>query len=91
MRREVADPPTDFRTVNAQVFSALGVSRASFDPGPIHTTKGGKGGSTTATASVAAHYTLPAIGSWSETSTVHLVLRRRAWKIAWSPQTIDPQ
>jgi cell division protein FtsI/penicillin-binding protein 2 len=91
MRGQVADPPRDFRTVNAEVFSALGVTRASFDPGPIHTTKGRNGGSTTATATVAAHYALPEIGSWSETSTVHLVLRRRAWKIAWSPRTIDPQ
>ena len=91
MRSEVADPPADFASVNAQVFSALGVHGARFDPGPLRTTRGSKDRPSTASALVAAHYALPHVGTWSETSTVHLVLRHHAWKVAWSPQTIDPQ
>ena len=91
MRTLVADPPADFRTVNAQVFSALGVKGATFDAGTIQTVKGTGGRPQTAHATLASHYQLPQIGSWSATSTVHLVLRHHAWKIAWSPQTIDPQ
>jgi cell division protein FtsI/penicillin-binding protein 2 len=90
MRSEVSDPPADFRTINAQVFTALGVNSARFDAGPIRTVKGTGGRPETASA-VAAHYTLPQIGSWSDTSTVHLVVRHHAWKIAWAPQTINPQ
>ncbi|HET9125944.1 MAG TPA: penicillin-binding transpeptidase domain-containing protein [Solirubrobacteraceae bacterium] len=91
MRAEVTDPPADFRTVNAQAFAALGVQRATFDPGPIQTVKGRRGSPSTATVAIAEHYTLPHIGSWADTSTVHLVLHRHTWKVAWSPQTIDPQ
>jgi cell division protein FtsI/penicillin-binding protein 2 len=91
MRAEVADPPRNFRTVNTQVFRALGVQGARFDPGPVQSVKGTHGAPERASAAVAAHYTLPHIGSWSPTSTVHLVLRRRTWKIVWSPRTIDPQ
>lgn len=91
MRGLVADPPADFRTVNAQVFSALGVHGARFNAGPIQAVKANAGHPEIATTALAAHYTLPQIGSWSETSTVHLVLRHNAWKIAWSPQTISPQ
>jgi cell division protein FtsI/penicillin-binding protein 2 len=91
MRSHVADPPADFERVNAQAFSALGVHGARFDPGLLHTVKGGKGTPSTASALVAAHYTLPQIGTWSETSKVHLVLRHHGWKVVWSPQTIDPQ
>jgi len=91
MRADVADPPADFQRVNAQVFAALGVRSVRFDPGPLHAVKGAKDRPATASALVAAHYTLPHIGTWSETSTVHLVLRHRRWRVAWSPETIDPQ
>jgi cell division protein FtsI/penicillin-binding protein 2 len=91
MRRQVADPPADFESVNAQVFSALGVHGVRLDPGSLHTVKGSKHSPASASALVAAHYTLPHVGTWSETSRVRLVLRRHAWKVAWSPQTIDPQ
>jgi cell division protein FtsI/penicillin-binding protein 2 len=91
MRAVVDDPPANFRTINAQVFSALGVSGARFNAGVIHTVKAKGTRPESANATVAAHYALPQIGSWSETSTVHLVLRHRTWKIAWSPETISPQ
>ncbi len=91
MRGVVADPPADFSTANAQVFTALGVHGATFDAGPIQTVKRTGKRPESATAAVAAHYTLPQIGSWSTTSTVHMVLRHRAWRIVWSPETIDPQ
>ncbi len=91
MRRQVADPPSDFDSLNAQTFAALGVHGARFSPGPIHTVKGDGSRPSTASALVAAHYALPEVGAWSETSAVHLVLRHGAWKVAWSPQTIDPR
>jgi cell division protein FtsI/penicillin-binding protein 2 len=91
MRGVVDDPPADFHSINAEVFSALGVKGATFNAGPITTVKAKGSRPESAAATVAAHYTLPQIGSWSETSTVHLVLRHRTWKIAWSPQTISPQ
>ena len=91
MRGVVDDPPADFRTLNAEVFSALGVKAATFNAGPITTVKAQGSRPESAAATIAAHYTLPQIGSWSETSTVHLVLRHRTWRIAWSPQTISPQ
>lgn len=90
MRGVVDAPPADFRAMNAQVFSALGVHQATFNAGPIHTVEAKGKRPETATAEVAAHYKLPQIGSWSPTSTVHLVLRHRAWKVAWSPETIVP-
>jgi cell division protein FtsI/penicillin-binding protein 2 len=91
MQGLVANPPADFRTLNAQVFSALGVHGARFNAGPVQTVKANGDRPESATATVAAHYTLSQIGSWTETSTVHLVLRHRRWKIAWSPETIDPR
>jgi cell division protein FtsI/penicillin-binding protein 2 len=87
MRRQVAAPPADLKQTNAAVFSSLGVKSARFTAGPVHTAKSGR----TATAAVTEHFTLPEVGSWNPTTTVHLVLRKNAWHVKWSPQTINPK
>jgi cell division protein FtsI/penicillin-binding protein 2 len=86
MRLQVADPPADFTSVNAGVFSTLGVSRASFTAGPVTKSKSG----TTASAPVTEHFTIPEAGAWNPTSTVRLIKRKNAWLVAWSPATINP-
>jgi cell division protein FtsI/penicillin-binding protein 2 len=92
MRDQVLDPPADFRSVNAQVFSALGVSHATFDPGPVHVVHPkGSSAHKTASVAIAEHFALPQIGSWSPTTTLHLIERAGAWHVQWTPATIDPQ
>ena len=87
MRRQAASPPADFQKVNASVFSALRVSSATFSAGPVRTAKSGQ----TASAPVTEHFTLPEVGAWDPTTTVHLVKRHGTWHVAWSPQTINPK
>jgi cell division protein FtsI/penicillin-binding protein 2 len=90
MRTQVADPPQDFTAVNAEVFSALGVKAVSLHAGVLQTSPTTQSAAAkTASARVSATYTLPRVGVWRETSTVHLVERHHAWKVVWSPATID--
>jgi cell division protein FtsI/penicillin-binding protein 2 len=69
------------------VFSSLGVKSASFTAGKLTTAKSGE----TASAPVTEHFTLPEVGAWDATTTVHLVKRKGTWHIAWSPATINPK
>jgi hypothetical protein len=84
MRSQVARPPANFTPVNAGVFTALGVKQASFTAGAVTTT--GK----TARARVTEHFDLPHAGTWSPVTTVHLANRNGAWRVVWSPETINP-
>jgi cell division protein FtsI/penicillin-binding protein 2 len=86
MRSQVIDPPGDFISVNAAAFSALGVSRASFAAGAVTRSKSGR----SAGAKVTEHFVLPNVGRWNPTTIVRLVMRDNAWRVAWSPATIDP-
>jgi hypothetical protein len=83
MRSQVASPPANFTAVNSGVFSALGVKHASFTAGTVITS--GK----TARAKVTEHFDLPA-GAWNPVTTVHLANRNGAWRVLWSPETINP-
>jgi cell division protein FtsI/penicillin-binding protein 2 len=87
MRAQVSDPPKDFVTVNASVFTTLGVSHVTITSGRVTTAKSG----TNAHARIIEHYELPGLGGWSTSSTVHLVKRKRRWRVNWTPSTIDPQ
>src|SRR5579863_271373 len=87
MRAQVADPPKDFVSANAGVFTALGVSHATITSGRVRTSKSGN----TASAAITQSYQLPHIGVWSTASTVHLVKRGNRWRVKWTPQTIDPR
>jgi cell division protein FtsI/penicillin-binding protein 2 len=86
-RAQVADPPKDFVSMNAAVFSGLGVSRVSITPGRLRTAKSGA----TASARVNERYELPRIGSLSMAGTVNLIKRRGKWRVHWTPATIDPR
>jgi cell division protein FtsI/penicillin-binding protein 2 len=86
MRREVARPPAGFASVNAAAFTALGVTRASFTAGAISTASSGK----TARVRVTEHYAVPQAGAWNPVTTVHLTDRSGAWRVVWSPATINP-
>jgi hypothetical protein len=86
MRHQVAAPPADFRSVNAGMFSALGVTHASFTAGRVTTAASGK----TARARVTEHFDLPQAGAWNPVTTVRLTDRSGAWRVAWSPKTINP-
>jgi hypothetical protein len=86
MRRQVAAPPPDFRSVNAAAFAALGVTRATFTAGRVITASSGQ----TARARVTEHFDLPHAGAWNPVTTVRLTDRSGAWRIAWSPKTINP-
>jgi hypothetical protein len=86
MRRQVAAPPADFAPVNAAAFAALGVTRASFTAAPVTTARSGKA----ASARVTEHFDLPQAGTWDTVTTVHLTHRGGAWRVAWSPETINP-
>jgi cell division protein FtsI/penicillin-binding protein 2 len=90
MRAHVADPPRDFTAVNTEAFSALGVRRVSLHAGLLQTSRTTQSAAETASARVSATYMLPHVGTWRATSTVHLVKHHRAWKVVWSPTTIDP-
>ena len=85
MRAQVADPPGDFTAANAAAFSALGVSRASFVAGTVKESKSG----TRASARVRESFALPG-GDWTPTTVVRLINRNNAWRIEWSPATINP-
>ena len=84
MRTLVADPPADFRSVNAAVFSALGVSSARFTPGQVRQS------GATASAVVSERFVLPNVGTWTPATTVRLVQRNGRWLVAWTPGTINP-
>jgi hypothetical protein len=86
MRSEVLNPPASFTSVNAQAFSALGISRASFGGGPIAMAKSAD----TASAQVSEHFTMPHVGSWATTTTVTMVKHGNDWLVRWSPETINP-
>ena len=84
MRQRVATPPADFRAVNAQAFSALGVSEAQFTAGRVTQRKH------TAFAPVSERFGLPHVGTWTTSTTVRFVERQKGWLISWSPATINP-
>ncbi|MGZ4165577.1 MAG: penicillin-binding transpeptidase domain-containing protein [Solirubrobacteraceae bacterium] len=84
MRKLVARPPAAFTAANTQAFGALGVTSATFAAGRV-TQKGSK-----ASARVTERYVLPHVGTWSTATTVQLVQRNDAWKVAWTPATINP-
>jgi cell division protein FtsI/penicillin-binding protein 2 len=87
MRRQVADPPADFASVNAAALSALGATgagRATFTAGRV-TRKGAK-----ASASVTEGFALPVVGRWAPTTQIHLVQRKGTWLVSWTPATINP-
>lgn len=86
MKRQAAAPPADFRSVNAAAFAALGVTRASFTAAPVTTAPSGK----TARARVTEHFDLSQAGAWNPVTTVHLTDRSGAWRVVWSPKTINP-
>ena len=86
MRRQVAAPPAGFTAVNAAAFAALGVTHASFTAGPVATAASG----TAASVRVTGHFDLPQAGAWNPVTTVRLVSRGGAWRVAWSPETINP-
>ncbi|MGZ4434949.1 MAG: penicillin-binding transpeptidase domain-containing protein [Trebonia sp.] len=86
MRRQVAAPPADFASVNAAAFAALGVTHASFTAARVTTTPSGKG----ASVRVTEHFDLPQAGAWNPVTTVHLADRSGAWRVLWSPETINP-
>jgi hypothetical protein len=86
MRREVAAPPADFRSVNAAAFAALGVTHASFTAGRVTTASSGK----TARARVTEHFELPGAGSWDPVTAIRLTEGSGGWKVTWSPKTINP-
>jgi hypothetical protein len=86
MRREVAAPPADFRSVNAAAFTDLGVTHASFTAGRVITAQSGK----TARARVTEHFALPQAGTWNPVTTVRLTDRSGRWQVLWSPKTISP-
>ncbi|HEY1642910.1 MAG TPA: penicillin-binding transpeptidase domain-containing protein [Streptosporangiaceae bacterium] len=86
MRGLTAGPPAGFASVNAAAFRALGVTRASFTVGRITTASAPHAVS----ARVTEHFDLPGAGTWNPVTTVHLTDRTGTWRIAWSPQTINP-
>jgi cell division protein FtsI/penicillin-binding protein 2 len=87
MRAQVLDPPKDFVSLNASVFTNLGVSRATIVAGRVRTAKSG----TAARARISERYQLLGVGAWSVTSTIHLVKRGNGWRVKWTAATIDPQ
>jgi len=86
MRQLAAGQPASLPPVNAAVFQALGVTRASFTAGRITTADSGAA----ARARVTEHFDLPAAGAWNPATTVRLTYRAGAWRVAWSPATINP-
>ncbi len=84
MRRLVADPPSDFTSVNSDTFTALGVDGAAFTVSRL-TASGAR-----ATARVTERFALPGVGTWTPATRVRLVQRRGAWRVAWTPETINP-
>jgi Penicillin binding protein transpeptidase domain/Penicillin-binding Protein dimerisation domain/NTF2-like N-terminal transpeptidase domain len=86
MKRQVAAPPADFTSVNAAAFAALGVTHASFTAAPVTTAPAGK----TARVRVTEHFDLPQAGAWNPVTTMHLTDRSGAWRVVWSPKTVNP-
>jgi cell division protein FtsI/penicillin-binding protein 2 len=86
-RAQVIDPPKDFVSMNAAVFSGLGVTHVSITAGRLRTARSGA----TASAHVSERYALARIGSLSMVGTVQLVKRHGRWRVHWTPATIDPR
>jgi cell division protein FtsI/penicillin-binding protein 2 len=86
-RAQVADPPKDFVTINADVFSGLGVSRVRITAGRLRIAKSGA----SARARVGETYELRRVGTFSLAGTVNLIKRRGRWRVHWTPATIDPR
>jgi cell division protein FtsI/penicillin-binding protein 2 len=84
MKRQVADPPADFTSVNAAALNDLGETALSFSAGLV-TRKGSR-----ASAPVTEHFTLPLVGSWDPVTQVKLVQRKGKWLVSWTPATINP-
>lgn len=80
------NPPSDFTTVNAQAFTALGVTKATFTAAKPKV-KGSK-----ATVAVTEHLKLNAFGTMVIPTTLHLTQQQSGkWLINWTPSTIIPQ
>ncbi len=86
MRALVAGSHPEFVRVNAETFTALGVTSARFVSAPIR-----HNGRASAQARVTADLRLRGAGTWRETTTVTLVDRHGRWRIDWSPSTINPR
>ena len=84
MRRQVATAPADFASINAQAFSALGVTHAQFTAGRITQR------THSASAPVTEHFTLPHVGALTTSTTVALKDVKGTWRVTWSPATISP-
>ena len=86
MRSQVADPPTNFTSVNSQVFRALGINHASFAAARITVARS----QDSAAARVSERFTLPHVGVWTPVTTVHMVKRGGTWRVLWAPTTVNP-
>ncbi len=84
MRKQVLNPPADFKAVNSDALAALGVTAPRFTAAKVR-----QSGSH-ASARVTEHLVLPAAGLWSTATTVKLVDHKGQWLVAWSPATINP-
>ena len=87
MRAQVVKPPKDFVSINASVFTNLGVSSVGIAANRLRTAKSGR----TASAQITETYRLAGVGAWAVHSAVHLVRRGAGWRVKWTPATIDPR
>lgn len=86
-RAEVLDPPKDFISTNAGVFTSLGVTRVRLTVGRLRTARSGA----SARATVVERYELAHVGTLSLSGTVDLVKRRGRWRVRWTLATISPR
>jgi hypothetical protein len=84
MQKLTSRPPADFTAVNQAAFRNLTVRQARFTAGPM------RAGTSTASAPVTEHLTLPGLGTVTVKSALHLVLAKGTWLVKWSPATIAP-
>jgi hypothetical protein len=81
MRRLTAGSPPDFDTRYGEMRTALGVTKATFRPGPA------RGNRVPFTASL----TLKSGGGWSYAGELPLIKKDRRWQVAWTPAVLHPQ
>jgi hypothetical protein len=85
MRTLIVAPPPDLAARHQEMRIALGVTKATYTPGPVR--RSGSAARVPFTATLA----LKSGGTWSYDGALDLTVKDRRWQVAWTPATLHPK
>jgi hypothetical protein len=81
MRRLTAAAPPEFTTVYTETRNSLGMTKATFTPGPVRKDR----------VPFTASLTLRSGGTWNYDGELRLTKKDRRWQVAWTPAAVHPK